>query len=328
MSATQVLALTQDPEPVLTVVPTLSKTPLRPTPKATPLTIAPTLAPTEAPKAPAPTPTPTLATPPAVAPRSAPTTDLSRTEVPKPAAPTPAPTVAPPPASTAGPATQAAALPNAVVTTAPSSAPTPTPMPQWVNAVPASESTAAPSPTDAPAASSSSSSSPVAQTSPIPLTYPFRNILREIAISGDPKCVSQTEQALALLRQEVPNHYNIVNQYVGIIECVDSGSGMVVRADPPKYLAGSATRDAGNIWYAGTIVHDACHSKQYHDYLAENSAVAVPNHVYIGGKAEAICLAAQIDALGGLGASSHVLQYVRDIIDSKYWEVPYEDRYW
>ena len=131
MSATQVLALTQDPEPVLTVVPTLSKTPLRPTPKATPLTVAPTLAPTEAPKAPAPTPTPTLATPPAVAPRSAPTTDLSRTEVPKPAAPTPVPTVAPPPASTAGPATQAAALPNAVVTTAPSSAPAPTPMPQW-----------------------------------------------------------------------------------------------------------------------------------------------------------------------------------------------------
>ena len=183
-------------------------------------------------------------------------------------------------------------------------------------------------PADAPVTTGPIESDASEQSSTGASSYPFRNISFEIEVVGDQKCMSQTEQALALLRQITPSHYGIVNQYVGVIRCVSSGSGMDVWADPPTYLAGSVTRDAGKIWYAGTIAHDACHSKQYHDHLAANPIVPVPSHVFSGRHAEAMCLAVQLDVLRDLGASSHTLQHVQDIIDSEYWEVSYEDRYW
>ena len=140
--------------------------------------------------------------------------------------------------------------------------------------------------------------------------------------------MSQTERALELLKQRVPSHYGIVNQYVGEIRCVESGSGMAAYWAIPTFLVGKETREAGTSWYAGVIVHDACHSVQYHNYLAIQSVSFVPIEVYTGREAEAQCLASQIDALEDIGAPSHILNYVREIIESEYWDVPYGERYW
>ncbi len=201
------------------------------------------------------------------------------------------------------PTTTATAAPAAII---PTPSPTPTP---------------APSPTQSPYVS-------VVWISSYPPTYPFQDIPHDFAITGDSTCVSLTLKALYHLQSKIPNHYGVANQYIGEIRCVDAGSAMLVSSDPPVFLVGTLTRDSGRIWYAGTIVHDACHSKQYHDYLATHSVSWVPGEVYVGRDAEAQCLAAQLNALEGMDAPSHMLDYIREVIESEYWEIPYEDRYW
>lgn len=150
----------------------------------------------------------------------------------------------------------------------------------------------------------------------------------EIKITGGDNCGFKTNQALDLLRNKAKSHYDTIVKYVGIIECTESQSGMHVRENPPRYQVGKATVDAGAIWFAGTIAHDACHSKQYHDYLLNNPSSSVPSDVYTGRKAEAQCLDIQYDALSKMGATQEILDYVANIINSEYWNVDYGDRWW
>jgi hypothetical protein len=150
----------------------------------------------------------------------------------------------------------------------------------------------------------------------------------QIQIVGDTECKSNTNKALNVLKSEASVHYSVVINNVGVIECSESGSGMYVWEDPPRYKVGKATMNAGTIWYAGTIAHDACHSKQYHDYLFDNPISSVPSNVYSGKSAEAQCLDAQYDSLVSLGASQSNLNYVKNIINSEYWDVDYGDRWW
>jgi len=150
----------------------------------------------------------------------------------------------------------------------------------------------------------------------------------EIKIIGDGDCTTKTNQALDLLRNKAKIHYDTIVKYVGIIECTASQSGMHVWENPPRYQVGKATVDAGTIWYAGTITHDACHSKQYHDYLFENPSINVPSEVYTGRNAEAQCLDVQYDALNKLGAAQETLNYITNVRNSEYWNVDYDDRWW
>ncbi len=254
-------------------------------------------------------------------PTNMPTSMAKATPIQKPTViPIPEPTVTPTLEPTSTP------LPTATPTLEPTSTPPPT-------ATPTPEPTPTPPPTATPTPEPTPTPTPspflsVEWTSSLPPTYPFQDIPHEFIISGDSICVSQTEKALNLLKREVPNHFGIANQYIGEIRCVESGSGMAAWSKPPVFLAGKKTVEAGTIWYAGTIIHDACHSKQYHDYLAMNSVSSTPGEVYSGREAETQCLAAQLDAIRGIGAPPHMLDYVREVIESEYWGVPYDERYW
>lgn len=154
------------------------------------------------------------------------------------------------------------------------------------------------------------------------------NFLGNITIEGDEDCISKTQEALKLLQDKAVVHYSVINKYVGVIECTESGSGMDVWAKPPKYQVGKPTRDAGTIWYAGTIAHDACHSKLYHDYLSNNPSNPVPYEIWTGRNAEKQCLDVQYDALTKIGADYNALNYVKSIINSEYWNIDYDKRWW
>ncbi|MBS3163635.1 hypothetical protein J4427_03010 [Candidatus Woesearchaeota archaeon] len=153
-------------------------------------------------------------------------------------------------------------------------------------------------------------------------------IIKPIKIVGDSDCVLKTNQALTLLKKEARVHYNVVTKSVGVIKCVDKGFGIYVGINPPKYVVGKATINAGTIWYASTIVHDACHSKQYHDYRVDHPYATVPLKIYTGKNAEALCLNAQYDALVKIGANQIILDHIKNIINSEYWEIPKKDRWW
>ncbi|MCK9186290.1 S-layer homology domain-containing protein [Candidatus Gracilibacteria bacterium] len=150
-----------------------------------------------------------------------------------------------------------------------------------------------------------------------------------IKIKGNEDCITKTNDALDLLKEKAKTNYDMVVKYVGIIECADTQSGMSVWEDPPRYQVGKATMDAGTIWYAGTIVHDAYHSKLYNDYLAQNPSSTVPTEIYSGKDAEQQCLDIQYEALVDIGAAQHTLDYIKnEAINTEYWNIDYEDRWW
>lgn len=159
-------------------------------------------------------------------------------------------------------------------------------------------------------------------------TVPPTQFVTSIVIKGDSTCQSSTLSALKLLNDNAPTHYSIVKSYVGVIECVSKGSGMAAFETPPRYMVGDATRNAGTVWFAGTIAHDAGHSRLYHDYLSNNPGQSVPNDVWTGEAAERTCLEAQYDALSKIGATQSQLDYVRNIINSQYYNTPYDQRWW
>lgn len=150
--------------------------------------------------------------------------------------------------------------------------------------------------------------------------------LKSIIIQGDENCRNKTEEALALLQEKAGDYFNMVLDNVGMIQCVEEQSGM--QADPvlPIYYAGSRTRDAGEIWYAGTIVHDACHSKLYNEYLASHENV--PYEIWTGKKAELACLGEQYKALIKLEADDWILEHMQNMMNYAYWDIPYENRDW
>ena len=160
-----------------------------------------------------------------------------------------------------------------------------------------------------------------AAAAPAPFTTP-------IQIRGDAACQSDTMAALQLLSAKAPTHYATVTQYIGIIQCASQGSGMYAYDNPPLYLVGDVTRNAGTVWYAGTIAHDAGHSKLYHDYLSAHPGQPVPDDVWTGQSAEITCLAAQYDALSKIGGTPSQLTYVQNVINTQYYNVPYDQRWW
>lgn len=180
-----------------------------------------------------------------------------------------------------------------------------------------------------PPTSSSSTTSTKPQSSQPPASAPANTpSSTPIKISGDAACISSTTDALKLLSDKAPTHYATVIKYIGIIACQSAGSGMFAYENPPRYVVGDATRNAGTIWYAGTIAHDAGHSKLYHDYLDAHPGGGVPDDVWTGQSAEATCLAAQADALKEIGADQSTIDYVNNIISSQYWNIPYDQRWW
>lgn len=149
-----------------------------------------------------------------------------------------------------------------------------------------------------------------------------------ITIVGNQECKDDTLEALKLLSSSAPIYYNQVTQYVGVIECVTQGSGMAAYESPPRYLVGDLTRQAGAIWYAGTIVHDSTHSKLYHEYANSHPDALVPGDVWTGKNAEAACLDVQMAALKQIGADQFLIDAVANSINTNYWDIPYDQRTW
>jgi hypothetical protein len=124
------------------------------------------------------------------------------------------------------------------------------------------------------------------------------------------------------------SHFETVQKYIEVIECSEQGSGMFAYETPTRFLTRASTRNAGTIWYAGTIVHDAGHSKLYNDFKTSDPNSSVPDDVWTGQSAEAACLAVQADALQEIGADQSTIDYVNNILQTEYWNVPYSERWW
>lgn len=115
---------------------------------------------------------------------------------------------------------------------------------------------------------------------------------------------------------------------IGVIECVSQGSGMAAYEQPPRFKLGDKTRQSSTTWLAGSIVHDATHSKLYHDYKATHPDVNVDRNAWTGEQAEAKCLEIQMEAMKAIDAPQKEIDAISRGLETKYWEVPLEKRTW
>jgi len=175
--------------------------------------------------------------------------------------------------------------------------------------------TATPSPTATPPP-------PVASSTPAVSSTPAA----AIAIEGDELFLTWTNEALTLIAQRAPADYAMVLASIRTIRSIEAGSGIFVMTK--LYLVGNLTAHAPGfeprlqlVWYAGTIVHDACHSARYER-----------GETHRGREAELACLAVQKEALLKLDGAADIPGYVQGLIDNaddpanEYWNNP--ERHW
>lgn len=137
-----------------------------------------------------------------------------------------------------------------------------------------------------------------------------------VRIKGGLGCQLQTSGALNLIREKAPQEYEFINKYIGVIHCVSGGSGMYAAENPPRFQVGAKTREAGTLWYASTIIHDACHSKQYQDRLINPLKGSQAD---IKRLSEAECLEFQADAAQKMGADQYYVDFIKNSISKEYW---------
>ena len=234
----------------------------------------------------------------------------------------PASTATPAPSATVASGSPPATVPPPLPALTPSPTPEPTPQP-----------TPEPTPEPAPSPTATASSATPTPQPPPPAGTP---VVAEpgVATTGPAAFIAHTAGALALIEERAPQSYVLVLAGIETITLVEQGSGMDVFTR--TYLVGEVTAYAPGfieavqrLWYAGTIVHDACHSERYTDGLP-----------YTGREAELACLAQQRDALRLLDGQSDPGEYrrgsfetyVQSLIDgaddvaNQYWNDP--QRHW
>ena len=150
---------------------------------------------------------------------------------------------------------------------------------------------------------------------PQPLPQPLAGMETRILIEGDARFVANTQRAIEIIRRS-PWAYATVSRYIGIIRQGDS-SGMWAWLDPPTFVVGRATYTASSTWYASTILHDAIHSKQYHNHLARYGYV--PDIVWTGFYAEMEALEIQIEFLRQIGAPEHEIRWAESLVGDVWW---------
>jgi hypothetical protein len=136
-------------------------------------------------------------------------------------------------------------------------------------------------------------------------------------IIGYADCQQRVNDALNLIKEKSKEYDDFVNGNIGIIKCVEKGSGVFVWKKPPILNLGEDTYKVDKEWLAGSIIHDACHVVQY-----KNS------RSYIGESAESECLDIQLDFLKTINADNKYIEIVQNSLKTKYWEIPYEQRSW
>jgi hypothetical protein len=148
----------------------------------------------------------------------------------------------------------------------------------------------------------------------------------DIVVQGSADFVDWTSRALDLIRTKAPEWHDQVTDSIDVIVSVPSGSGIVVQTK--TFRVGDQTAHAPGynetkqlIWYAGTIVHDSCHSERYEAHLVHN-----------GKDGEIACLMDQKAALLLMDTDAGFTSYIQSLIDgadnpaNQYWNNP--NRHW
>ena len=143
-------------------------------------------------------------------------------------------------------------------------------------------------------------------------------------IVGSDRFANQLEKALTLIKQQAPEAHQLIQENVGIIK-QGKRSGMWAYKTPPVYEMADPTTFYSVTWCAGTIAHDALHSKLYHDYLAAHGE-PVPDKVWTGRDAEIKCISFQLEILRRIGAPRHEVDYCAKL-NGEHYDIDRDGKY-
>lgn len=137
----------------------------------------------------------------------------------------------------------------------------------------------------------------------------------------------KTEDALSFIKEKSPRSYELVTNYLSIIQ-VGAKSGVQVSNNPPRFQVGEKTACTMLSWYASCIVHDAHHSKLYNDYRRKFNC-KVPKEIYSGRKAEDECLYVQEDFYREINVpeTGRYIKHLRNMRKVDYFS-DYKNRDW
>jgi hypothetical protein len=149
-------------------------------------------------------------------------------------------------------------------------------------------------------------------------SFPIRTkaTVFEPEIIGSERFSNQVQQAIALLKSQDGEAYQILTNYVGRIQEAER-SGMWAYRKPPTYEMSDSTAYYSLTWCAATIAHDSFHSKLYHDYQSSHTN-PVPDRVWTGTNAEQRCMKYQLQVMERIGSSKAEMDYAREKADGNY----------
>ncbi len=107
-----------------------------------------------------------------------------------------------------------------------------------------------------------------------------------IVIEGSEDFITAIQEALDLLRERAPAWHAYVDQGLDKIKAVTEAYGTGVWVHYRTFNISPKHVDAGPVWLAGIIVHEACHVRQFE-----------AGQIYYGLEAERACLEIQLDLL-------------------------------
>lgn len=134
-------------------------------------------------------------------------------------------------------------------------------------------------------------------------------------VTGSAAFKASVNKALMLLQEKAPEHANKVSTYLQEIRESDH-SGVIVQTGVFN-LGRNTVTGQDTYWLASVIVHDAYHAELYQR-----------GQDYAGKEAEAQCIAVQKTVLKKMGAAESYQTHLDQILESNYWEVPFEQRNW
>lgn len=132
----------------------------------------------------------------------------------------------------------------------------------------------------------------------------------EIEIQGSTPFITRTKAALERLQGSAS--FASVKPFVAVIK-ESKSSGMRAYELKPTYEVGKPTWQHSVTWYAGSIVHDGCHSKLYHDAKKRLKKEPDPG-AWTGKEAEIACLKLQLRALTEIKADAYPINYVKNLL--------------
>jgi hypothetical protein len=165
------------------------------------------------------------------------------------------------------------------------------------------------------------------------LLFGRRQTHGRVTVIGEGAFVRATIDVLELLKTKTPDVYTLLEKHIWI---VISGKHSCVVVNALAHMPTTMTvvglaqhQRQSVIENAGGLAHEAYHCELYR--RAEQSAHGglVPKQAYSGEHAESMCLEYQCEVLRRLGLDEALIdRFYESSLQSRWWEVPYEQIDW